>query len=143
MARDTFLEIRSRKMASDVPSIALRSSKLLSAREASIADHKERLGREEGIRHTPVINRRSRSLARTRKDLDTWAEEVRRRREQRQAQCEAEMKVMSLEIDLRKVLIALEVSCLHRMYQAVCTFAPNIYSRRGHKPGQEGAVGNR
>ncbi|EER09402.1 hypothetical protein Pmar_PMAR025954 [Perkinsus marinus ATCC 50983] len=29
------------------------------------------------------------------------------------------------------------------MYQAVCTFAPNIYSRRGHKPGQEGAVGNR
>ncbi|KAF4705060.1 hypothetical protein FOZ63_018584, partial [Perkinsus olseni] len=93
---------RSRRMASDVPSIASRASKLLSAREASIADHKERIGREEGARHTPVINRRSRSLARTRKDLDTWAEDVRRRKEQRQAQHEAEMK-------------------------AACTFAPNIY----------------
>ncbi|KAF4688206.1 hypothetical protein FOZ60_003010 [Perkinsus olseni] len=105
-------EHRSRRMASDVPSIASRASKLLSAREASIADHKERIGREEGARHTPVINRRSRSLARTRKDLDTWAEDVRRRKEQRQAQHEAEMK-------------------------AACTFAPNIYTRRGHKGGEK------
>ncbi|KAF4654327.1 hypothetical protein FOZ61_008333 [Perkinsus olseni] len=103
---------RSRRMASDLPSIASRASKLLSAREASIADQKERIGREEGARHTPVINRRSRSLARTRKDLDTWAEDVRRRKEQRQVQHEAEMK-------------------------AACTFAPNIYTRRGHKGGEK------
>ncbi|KAF4668359.1 hypothetical protein FOL47_003064 [Perkinsus chesapeaki] len=99
---------KSRKMASDVPSIASRASKLLASREAAIAGYKERIGREEEARHTPVINRRSRSLARTQRDLGAWAEDVRRRKEQRQAQYEAELK-------------------------ATCTFAPNIYSRRGQK----------